>query len=85
MNQNTRCCQKKYNVVKTSADDNPKNNFSVNPSLTIAEINRDFRMRYLYFECEIQEEFLQELVAKVVEQTAEKATRQTVSALELMM
>jgi phage terminase large subunit-like protein len=61
---------KKYNIlVKTSADDNPKNHFSVNPNLTITEINRDFRMRYLYFECEKQEESLQELVAKAVEIT----------------
>ena len=50
---------KKYNIlVKTSADDNPKNHFSVNPNLTIAEINRDLRLRYLYFECEKQEESL---------------------------
>ena len=35
----------------------------------LTEINRDFRMRYLYFECEKQEESLQELVAKAVEIT----------------
>ena len=42
-------------------------------------------MRSLYFECEKQKESLQELVAKALEKAAEKATRQTVNAFELMM
>ena len=70
--------------AQTSADD--KNIFDVNMNLTVAEINRDFKMRYLYFQCEKQEQEdnLQELVS-MVNKAAEKAKKQTVNAFERMM
>ena len=58
--------QKHYELsVKTSSDGHTS--FEVNPNFTIAEINKEFRMKYLYFTCTKTSEDLTEMVGKAVE------------------